>query len=130
MSEVSNPILGYADSYRLMARRADAEGKPRTVEMFSVITDLERNIAPLFASAQSELAALREELAIATRHLDRMIEHGDDLQQRLATDEQRNVVQRGLLRRALNVIRGMRYDELEAAIIEELNIPTESGSIE
>lgn len=63
MSEVHNPILGYADSYRLMVRMAEKEGKPLVVSMWSVITDLERNMAPLMDSAQSELAALREELA-------------------------------------------------------------------
>jgi hypothetical protein len=54
-----------------------------------------------------------------------------ELQQRLTAAEQRNVAQRGLLHRALNVIRGMRYDELEASIVEALNIkPTESGASE
>jgi hypothetical protein len=43
--------------------------------------------------------------------------------------QQRHSEQRGLLHRALNVIRGMRYDELEAAICETLNLkPTESGA--
>lgn len=70
MSEEQNPVLGYADSYRTMARIARAEGGATTVEMFSVVTDLERNIAPLFdterlraETAEAELAALREELA-------------------------------------------------------------------
>lgn len=62
MSEANNPVLGYAESYRMMVRMADAEGRPRTVEMSSVIADLERNIAPLFTAVQSELATLRGEL--------------------------------------------------------------------
>ena len=84
-----------------------------------------------------ELAALREELAQSRilaadqgLNLKRVKREFDASQQRLTTAEQRNVVQRGLLHRALNVIRGMRYDELEAAIVEELNIPTESGASE
>lgn len=60
MSEESNPILGYADSYRSMERQGT-----KSVDIWSVITDLERNMAPLMAAAQSELAALREELAKA-----------------------------------------------------------------
>lgn len=40
----SNPVLGYADSYRAMARQG-----VETVSIWSVITDLERNIAPLYS---------------------------------------------------------------------------------
>lgn len=42
-----NPVLGYADSYRDMAKRG-----VESVPIWSVITDLERNIAPLFAAPQ------------------------------------------------------------------------------
>lgn len=54
MSEESNPILGYADSYRSMERQGT-----KSVNIWSVITDLERNMAPLMTSVQSELAAVR-----------------------------------------------------------------------
>lgn len=37
-----NPVLAYADSYRAMARQG-----VETVSVWSVIADLERNIAPL-----------------------------------------------------------------------------------
>ena len=42
-----NPVLAYADSYRDMAKQG-AESVP----IWSVITDLERNIAPLYRHAQ------------------------------------------------------------------------------
>ncbi|MDZ1776475.1 DUF551 domain-containing protein [Klebsiella quasipneumoniae] len=45
-----NPVLAYADSYRDMAKQG-AESVP----IWSVITDLERNIAPLYRHAQPEL---------------------------------------------------------------------------
>ena len=45
-----NPVLGYADSYRQMARTGT-----KSIDVWSIITDLERNIAPLFA-APPELA--------------------------------------------------------------------------
>lgn len=44
---VRNPVLSYADSYRDMAKQG-AESVP----IWSVITDLERNIAPLYRHAQ------------------------------------------------------------------------------
>lgn len=47
---VVNPVLPYADSYRDMARRgADS------VPIWGVITDLERNIAPLFTAPQKSV---------------------------------------------------------------------------
>lgn len=44
---VRNPVLGYADSYRDMAKQG-----VESVPIWSVITDLERNIAPLYRHAQ------------------------------------------------------------------------------
>lgn len=62
-------------------------------------------MASAYDESLSQLAALREELsglqdscAIDRRHLDRMIDHGDDLQQRLADAERRNAVLVNLLR--------------------------------
>lgn len=43
----SNPVLAYADSYRDMAKQG-----VESVTIWSVITDLERNIAPLYRHAQ------------------------------------------------------------------------------
>lgn len=40
---VRNPVLAYADSYRDLAKKG-----VESVQIWSVITDLERNIAPLF----------------------------------------------------------------------------------
>lgn len=40
-----NPVLAYADSYRDMAKQG-----VRSIPVWSVITDLERNIAPLFTA--------------------------------------------------------------------------------
>ncbi|MES3286640.1 DUF551 domain-containing protein [Klebsiella aerogenes] len=42
-----NPVLAYADSYRDMAKQGI-----ESVQIWSVITDLERNIAPLYRHAQ------------------------------------------------------------------------------
>lgn len=44
---VANPALAYADSYRDMARQG-----VDNVPIWAVITDLERNIAPLFTTPQ------------------------------------------------------------------------------
>ncbi|MDV1904791.1 hypothetical protein RZR50_03820 [Klebsiella pasteurii] len=44
---VRNPVLAYADSYRDMAKQG-----VEPVPIWSVITDLERNIAPLYIHAQ------------------------------------------------------------------------------
>lgn len=43
-----NPVLAYADSYRDMAKQG-----VESVPIWSVITDLERNIAPIYRHAQS-----------------------------------------------------------------------------
>lgn len=43
----SNPVLAYADSYRDMAKQG-----VESVPIWSVITDIERNIAPLYRHAQ------------------------------------------------------------------------------
>nr|WP_324176317.1 DUF551 domain-containing protein [Klebsiella pneumoniae] len=45
-----NPVLAYADSYRDMAKQG-----VESVPIWSVITDLERNIAPLYRHAQPVL---------------------------------------------------------------------------
>jgi hypothetical protein len=58
-----NPVLGYADSYRQMARTGT-----KSIDVWSIITDLERNIAPLFA-APPELAELQAQLDKAERLL-------------------------------------------------------------
>ena len=42
-----NPVLAYADSYRDMAKKGI-----ESVQIWSIITDLERNIAPLYRHAQ------------------------------------------------------------------------------
>lgn len=44
-----NPVLAYADSYRDMAKQG-----VESVPIWSVITDIERNIAPLYLHAQPE----------------------------------------------------------------------------
>ena len=44
---VNNPVLAYADSYRAMARHGSD-----FVPIWGIITDLERNIAPLFTAQQ------------------------------------------------------------------------------
>lgn len=88
-----------------------------------------------YDAAQSELAALREELtglqsscAIDRRHLDRMIDHSDDLQQRLTAAEQRNAELTGVLRDLVNG-KGLSLVTIKELIDAALK-PTESGASE
>ncbi|SWB09654.1 Eaa1 [Klebsiella pneumoniae] len=53
-----NPVLAYADSYRDMAKQG-----VESVPIWSVITDLERNIAPLYSHAQPVPVTEREPIA-------------------------------------------------------------------
>ncbi|MCC3745289.1 DUF551 domain-containing protein [Rouxiella badensis] len=62
----ANPVLGYADSYRSMAKQG-----VDNVPIWCVITDLERNIAPLFTDAQPMPAGEKW-----TKCSDRMPEYG------------------------------------------------------
>ncbi|CAM7509213.1 DUF551 domain-containing protein [Klebsiella quasipneumoniae] len=57
-----NPVLAYADSYRDMAKQG-----VESVPIWSVITDLERNIAPLYRHAQPATAS--EPLAVTDDEL-------------------------------------------------------------
>lgn len=52
---VRSPVLAYADSYRDMAKQG-----VESVPIWSVITDLERNIAPLYRHAQPVPVVLDE----------------------------------------------------------------------
>ncbi|CAM7884504.1 hypothetical protein [Enterobacter hormaechei] len=56
-AEVSgrNPVLAYADSYRDMAKQG-----VESVAVWSVITDLERNIAPLFTAPPAPVSVPEE----------------------------------------------------------------------
>ncbi|HGF5556431.1 TPA: DUF551 domain-containing protein [Klebsiella quasipneumoniae subsp. similipneumoniae] len=51
-----NPVLAYADSYRDMAKQG-----VESVPIWSVITDLERNIAPLYRHAQQPVVPTFDE---------------------------------------------------------------------
>lgn len=53
-----NPVLAYADSYRDMAKQG-----VESVPIWCVITDLERNIAPLYRHAQPALVVPDDVLA-------------------------------------------------------------------
>lgn len=53
-----NPVLAYADSYRDMAKQG-----VESVPIWRVITDLERNIAPLYSHAQPVPVTEREPIA-------------------------------------------------------------------
>jgi hypothetical protein len=58
----------------------------------------DKRLTDQLAALREELAGLQDSCAIDRRHLDRMIDHGDDLQQRLADAERRNAVLVNLLR--------------------------------
>ncbi|WP_335949980.1 DUF551 domain-containing protein [Klebsiella michiganensis] len=59
-----NPVLAYADSYRDMAKQG-----VESVPIWSVITDLERNIAPLYRHAQPAQVVVPEGLNPETTDL-------------------------------------------------------------
>ncbi len=96
-----NPVLAYADSYRDMAKQG-----VESVPIWSVITDLERNVAPLYRHAQPAvdsdfipknldkalgvvgvaLPESREEFNLQTerwiqRLIDRVIRYADEFQE-------------------------------------------------
>lgn len=110
MSEL-NPILAYADSYRLMARDAKNQGRLETVSMWSVVADLERNIAPILDRVTAERdAALRQvETVTADRDAEKRmkakarIQRGvqtakaADLQERLTAADELEVALAGML---------------------------------
>ncbi|HHF0151823.1 TPA: DUF551 domain-containing protein [Enterobacter roggenkampii] len=52
-----NPVLSYADSYRNMANHG-----VESIPVWSVITDLERNIAPLFTAPPAPVSVPDEDL--------------------------------------------------------------------
>lgn len=53
-----NPILAYADSYRSMANQG-----AKSVPVWGVITDIERNIAPLYTALLAEREADKKRIA-------------------------------------------------------------------
>lgn len=59
-----NVVMRYADSYRSMARTGTA-----TIDVWSIITDLERNMAPEVAELLKEIADLKEYVA----HLEKSV---------------------------------------------------------
>ena len=59
-----NPVMAYADSYRDMAEQG-----VESVPIWSVITDLERNIAPLYRHAQpAPVVPVTDAMAYAFHH--------------------------------------------------------------
>lgn len=69
-----NPVLAYADSYRDMAKQG-----VESVPIWSVITDLERNIAPLYRHAQPApvVTFYRDGIEAAASYLDQQREAYD-----------------------------------------------------
>ena len=63
-----NPVLAYADSYRDMAKQG-----VESVPIWSVITDLERNIAPLYRHAQPEPVVSAELLHTAASAIEDLL---------------------------------------------------------
>jgi hypothetical protein len=66
---VANPALTYADSYRDMARQGSA-----FVPIWGVITDLERNIAPLFTAPQKPVVLLNSSTVMSRGYVVKQIE--------------------------------------------------------
>lgn len=60
-----NPVLAYADSYRSMANQGS-----ESVPVWGVITDLERNIAPLYTALLAERDADKKVIADLERDVD------------------------------------------------------------
>lgn len=69
-----NPVLAYADSYRDMAKQG-----VESVPIWSVITDLERNIAPLYRHAQPApvVSFYRDGIEAAAKWIDKQREAYD-----------------------------------------------------
>ncbi len=82
-----NPVLAYADSYRDMAKQG-----VESVPIWSVITDLERNIAPLYRHAQPAPVVPEEatpdsiEILASARRRDRAVFQWDEDQRNAAAD--------------------------------------------
>ena len=82
-----NPVLAYADSYRDMAKQG-----VESVPIWSVITDLERNIAPLYRHAQPAPVVPEEatpdsiEILASARRRDHAVFQWDEDQRNAAAD--------------------------------------------
>ncbi len=77
-----NPVLSYADSYRSMAKQ-DVESVP----IWSVITDIERNISPLYTTLLAEREADKALIAELQRkliHREFLLETADQVQKEYA----------------------------------------------
>ncbi len=95
-----NPVLAYADSYRDMAKQG-----VESVPIWSVITDLERNIAPLYRHAQQPVVPDYPETLPCPVLLEPGMRFGKGVKTRLVLD----AIQR----------RARHYAELEAMTPEE-----------
>lgn len=90
-----NPVLAYADSYRDMAKQG-----VESVPIWSVITDLERNIAPLYRHAQPvvEIEPMAEVLSNRpgndTSTIDRALPVGTQLYRHAQPASEREQVRR------------------------------------
>ncbi|WP_332618580.1 DUF551 domain-containing protein [Enterobacter sp. 37] len=74
-AEVSgrNPVLAYADSYRDMAKQG-----VESIPVWSVITDLERNIAPLYTAPPAPVSVPDEDLLhMAASAIDDLLSNKD-----------------------------------------------------
>ena len=78
---VRNPVLAYADSYRDMAKQG-----VESVPIWSVITDLERNIAPLYIHAQQQVVPETAHSSVIAEQLAHVL---SDMK---VTDHQRAVI--------------------------------------
>lgn len=76
-----NPVLAYADSYRDMAKQGI-----ESVPIWSVITDLERNIAPLYIHAQQPIVPETAHSSVIAEQLANVL---SDMK---VTDHQRAVI--------------------------------------
>ncbi|EPN1400934.1 hypothetical protein [Klebsiella pneumoniae] len=82
-----NPVLAYADSYRDMAKQG-----VESVPIWSVITDIERNIAPLYRHAQPAPVVPEEatpdsiEILASARRRDHAVFQWDEDQRNAAAD--------------------------------------------
>ncbi|WP_218165346.1 hypothetical protein [Pseudomonas agarici] len=112
---MDNPVLWYADSYRAMARQG-----VETVSVWSVITDLERNIAPLYVPAFDRVAAEGDKLRVALDFylplLEQVISERNALQQLLNVADERINAATDIVLRARAVTEGQGYTDLERDI--------------
>lgn len=95
MSEVKNPVFEYADQYRAEASRGQ-----KLADIWSVVTDLERNIAPLWDAQRLRADTAEAERMAAIGEVEKYARDSIKISNALAAAEQRIAELKVMLRQA------------------------------